>query len=335
MKKTLSSCIIFLILTAVALGPLNLILPNVHGHAVGVSLSALTSAPPAIDGTIGMDTEPDYPFKEVFENDLLDIIRSIPEIEGIQVVSVNTAIQAVLIRISYTSGLSDADKVALQFSVESQLELKSYIRYVEPNFIVCIPEDPDCPPWPGFVIGELIVGFISAMQADIDIKPGSDPNSINVKSAGVIPVAILTTPSFDATSVDRFNVRFGRTGTEARYVLSHLEDVDGDGDVDVITHFSVQDTGIQAGDTQAALSGYYCTAIDCFPFIAFDTIRAFFPGDANSDLMVNVLDLALVGRAFGSTSESQNWNLYADFNEDNTINILDLVVVGQYFGQHA
>jgi len=42
-----------------------------------------------------------------------------------------------------------------------------------------------------------------------DIKPGSDPNSINPKSKGVIPVAILTTPDFDASTVDPTSVMFG------------------------------------------------------------------------------------------------------------------------------
>jgi hypothetical protein len=43
----------------------------------------------------------------------------------------------------------------------------------------------------------------------IDIKPGSVTNPINVRSSGVIPVAVLTTPSFDATSIDVSTVRFG------------------------------------------------------------------------------------------------------------------------------
>jgi hypothetical protein len=36
----------------------------------------------------------------------------------------------------------------------------------------------------------------------IDIKPGSDPNSINLGSRGTVPVAILSTQDFDATTVD-------------------------------------------------------------------------------------------------------------------------------------
>jgi hypothetical protein len=38
----------------------------------------------------------------------------------------------------------------------------------------------------------------------IDIKPGSQPNSISLKKSGTIPVAILSTPAFDAAArVDR------------------------------------------------------------------------------------------------------------------------------------
>src|SRR5439155_24889907 len=89
----------------------------------------------------------------------------------------------------------------------------------------------------------------------IDIKPGTFPNSINPRSKGVIPVAILTTDTFDATAVDQTTVRFGPNGTEAAPVQSALEDVDGDGDTDMILHFKTQDTGIVCGDTSASLTG--------------------------------------------------------------------------------
>ena len=89
----------------------------------------------------------------------------------------------------------------------------------------------------------------------IDIKPGSFRNSINPKSKGKIPVAILTTDSFDATTVDPTTVLFGRTGTEAAPVHFALEDVDGDGNTDMILHFKTQKTGIRCGDTSASLTG--------------------------------------------------------------------------------
>ncbi len=42
----------------------------------------------------------------------------------------------------------------------------------------------------------------------IDIKPGSDHNSINLKSWGVVPVAVLTTSDFNADTIDPTTVKF-------------------------------------------------------------------------------------------------------------------------------
>lgn len=74
-------------------------------------------------------------------------------------------------------------------------------------------------------------------------------------------MAILTTdPSdnvttFDATTVDPTTVLFGLTGTETVPVHYAWEDVDGDGDIDIILHFKTQDTGINCEDTSATLTG--------------------------------------------------------------------------------
>ena len=96
---------------------------------------------------------------------------------------------------------------------------------------------------------------VCQIPVPIDIKPGSDPNSINPRSKGVIPVAILTTDIFDATTVDPNTVLFGSTGTEVALVHSALEDVDGDGDSDMLLRFKTQATGIHCGDTSASLIG--------------------------------------------------------------------------------
>ena len=90
----------------------------------------------------------------------------------------------------------------------------------------------------------------------IDIKPGSDPNSINLKSKGRIPVAILTTDTFLAfNEVDPLSVAFGPDGATESHGRAHIKDVDDDGDMDMVLHFNTQDTGIQCGDTEATLTG--------------------------------------------------------------------------------
>jgi hypothetical protein len=103
----------------------------------------------------------------------------------------------------------------------------------------------------------------------IDIKPGSDPNSINPRSRGVITVAILTTEDFDATTVDPLSVAFGPNGATETHNRGHIEDVDGDGDNDLVLHFNTQETGIQCGDTEASLTG---ETVDGTPIEGADAI---------------------------------------------------------------
>jgi hypothetical protein len=93
------------------------------------------------------------------------------------------------------------------------------------------------------------------LEVAIDIRPETDPNTINLKSKGVIPVAILTTATLDAATVDPTTVLFGPTGTEAAPVHSALEDVNGDGATDMILHFNTQATGLTCGVTDASLTG--------------------------------------------------------------------------------
>ena len=69
------------------------------------------------------------------------------------------------------------------------------------------------------------------------------------------PVAILSTETFDATTVDPTTVRFGATGTEAAPRHLARNDVNGDGRPDLILRFRLGDTGIECGDTEAFLTG--------------------------------------------------------------------------------
>jgi len=56
-------------------------------------------------------------------------------------------------------------------------------------------------------------------------------------------------------------------------------------------------------------------------------------GDTNNDCSVNIIDLAAVGAAFGSTPADSNWDPNADLNDDITINIIDLTIIGSRFGR--
>jgi len=56
------------------------------------------------------------------------------------------------------------------------------------------------------------------------------------------------------------------------------------------------------------------------------------PGDVNDDGIVDILDVLIVGLAFGSEPGDPNWNPDADLKPDNLIDIYDLLIVGVNFG---
>jgi len=108
---------------------------------------------------------------------------------------------------------------------------------------------------------ELVITSTAAQFVDIDIKPRSDPNSINCNNdKEVIAVAILTTDGFDATTVDHATVTFEganethvnkKTGEPRR----HEDDVDGDNDTDLVLHVRLGDTDLTCDSTEGILEG--------------------------------------------------------------------------------
>lgn len=118
------------------------------------------------------------------------------------------------------------------------------------------------------------IGFYGAImgpvEVEIDIKPGSDPNSINIGSKGVVAVAILTTEDFDAADVDETTVELAGAGA----LRASLEDVDGDTDVDMILHFATQDLDLILGDVEAALTGKTLGGVD---IVGADSVRILEP----------------------------------------------------------
>jgi hypothetical protein len=94
-----------------------------------------------------------------------------------------------------------------------------------------------------------------ALQVSIDVKPGDTPTTIETERGGMLPVAILTTAQFDASTVDPSTIRIGPTGTEAEIFRSMREDVNRDGRTDLLVLVRLQEMRVKCGDTAIRLTG--------------------------------------------------------------------------------
>jgi hypothetical protein len=90
-----------------------------------------------------------------------------------------------------------------------------------------------------------------AVSASLDIKPGTCPNSCNLKAKGVLPVSILGTADFDVSAIDPETVQlegvsplrwnWKDVGTPFDGELCDCHELEGDGYVDLTLKFDPEE----------------------------------------------------------------------------------------------
>jgi hypothetical protein len=90
----------------------------------------------------------------------------------------------------------------------------------------------------------LITVTPTAVAVVIDIKPGSEHNPVNPKSEGVLPVAVFSSPDFDATDIDPSTVYLSgapvaQNPDEGGWMIQE-KDENNDGLMDVRLHFETE-----------------------------------------------------------------------------------------------
>lgn len=106
-----------------------------------------------------------------------------------------------------------------------------------------------------------------------DIKPGNFPNSINLHSQGTVAFAIAGGPSIDAAMIDPLSVTLAGAPITLRrngVPQATLEDLNGDGYLDLVGHVLTQALELTAISTHADVRGHL---VDGTPILGRDTVR--------------------------------------------------------------
>ncbi len=104
--------------------------------------------------------------------------------------------------------------------------------------------------------GSFTVVVTQTIQMGIDIKPGKFPNTIKLSSGAAVPVAILSTATISAPEVvNPSTVRLAGAPIRTSGKTTAVEDVNGDGLLDLIVYIDGSQLQLTTASTQATLTG--------------------------------------------------------------------------------
>jgi hypothetical protein len=187
---------------------------------------------------------------------------------------------------------------------------------------------------------------ISGITVSVDIKPGSCPNPLNLKSRGVLPVAVLGTMDINVMSIDPASIRLSREGTPGMVapIRWSYEDVGTpftgdrcdchelkcDGYKDLTLKFKTQEVAatlklndVTGQEISLTLTG---SLMDGTEISGKDCIRTqgMCKGDFDDDGDVDGKDTHKIKMGFGWSGSADAENALGDFDDDGDIDATDI-----------
>lgn len=165
------------------------------------------------------------------------------------------------------------------------------------------------------------VAVLSVSPSSYEVYVGEDVNlTITAQNRGTFPENFSVTSSYDLEG--------------SRYVIATLNviNLNPHGNITLEVNWQTLRVGVHTlkiftsdlGD----INPYDNTSSDV-------QIKVKLTGDINGDGTVDIRDISMAARAYGSYPGHPRWNPQADFNKDGIVDIRDLVFVARHFGKTA
>jgi parallel beta-helix repeat protein len=172
------------------------------------------------------------------------------------------------------------------------------------------------------------------ITATVDIKP----DVLNLGCRGIWVMAYVELPEgYNVSDINPTTLVLNNTIRIDLEAPSEIGDYDNDTIPDLMVKFDratvcnfILSKGIKYGNVTLMLSG---KLYDGTLFEGYDSVRVRMPGDLNMNGKVDMKDISIASRAFGSYPSHSRWNPTADENEDNRIDMVDIALTCRNFGK--
>ena len=185
------------------------------------------------------------------------------------------------------------------------------------------------------VAASYLSGAKKTIRVAIDIKPGIWTNRINLNSQGLTSVAILSSDTFDATTVDPMTFTLAGAGVKLKgngTPMAKERDVNHDGLVDLELKVETEDLQLFGGQRSALLTG---ETFDGLQIQGTDAVTVVGSGDyfgwsaTRGDLTTvtvfvdnsDVEQIARIGEAIDQVNASLGYDLRVEVNNDSLADI--------------
>jgi len=183
-------------------------------------------------------------------------------------------------------------------------------------------------------------------ESNVDHYPLMNPWILPIHDIAMVEVKPLSNRIYAGQMIDiKATIRNEGRETETFEVLGHCEDsLIGTISVSDLTPWQQIVVTLKCDTILLPPGRNYVISIEAEPVDGEEilennaktiTVKVNLMGDINGDNSVNILDVSIAAKAFGSYLGHERWNPDADMNLDKTINVIDIALVAKEYGKAA